>query len=239
MREHSRGGDLSNLQETHHHPGGTGDESLSATNLLHNVQGGDRANNVDRAENDLGDVAVAKTGRLENGRSVVEEVVGTRKLLASLKSHTQEGSVQHPRSGKDLIPLRLAAILLLVQLDSDLGDLVVDATMLGINTSQSCDGVARFVFPAHAVGVSRALGENKNTNTENEGPKKTKTVGDTPRGGRGHFRSTEVNHVTRPDTKGDQELVQRNEETAKNGRAAFGLVHGNQDGESADRATSD
>lgn len=71
-------------EEAHHHPEGATHESISSSTLLDNVETAKGATNVDGTENDLGNVAVAKTGGTEDGGTVVEEEVGTRQLLTSL-----------------------------------------------------------------------------------------------------------------------------------------------------------
>lgn len=79
--------------------------------LLHNIHPSECAYKVDCAKDDLGDKRVLNTNRLEDrcsilsqevsfnsglpdGRTYVEEVVGTGQLLEHLQSHTQKRSVE-------------------------------------------------------------------------------------------------------------------------------------------------
>lgn len=59
--------DGTHSQETHHHLQGANDEGRPATGSLDHVQTAEGADDVDGAENHLGEVSVAKTGGLEDG----------------------------------------------------------------------------------------------------------------------------------------------------------------------------
>jgi hypothetical protein len=57
-------------QEADHHPRGTSNQGRSAAHLLNDDQTAKGAEHVDTAENDLGDVAVANTGCLEDATEI-------------------------------------------------------------------------------------------------------------------------------------------------------------------------
>lgn len=207
----------SDLQETHHHPGSANHESIPATTLLHNIEAGECAGAVDGSENELGDIAVAQTSRGKDGGAKVlylstslyesrgrggthEEEVDTSKLLTSLKSNSECGTVQHTGSSKDLVPSRLGQSALFVKLLLDFGDLAVDAGSIRRKTSQSGNGVSSFVLTTLAVGISRTLGKEKNTGAKDQRPQEGKAVGDPPRCGGSVALSAPVDHLGSPDT---------------------------------------
>lgn len=73
--------------EEHEHEEGTGYKRLATTEVLDNIQTAESRAEIDRAENDLGDKAIFEPGTLEDNSSVVEEVVGSGKLLQGLQDH--------------------------------------------------------------------------------------------------------------------------------------------------------
>ena len=83
-------------------------EWLTTTKVLHDVETEEGAEDVDGTEDDLGDEGVLNTNRLEDGGTVVEEVVGTGELLQTLHDHTKEGTVYELASAlvasKALVP---------------------------------------------------------------------------------------------------------------------------------------
>ena len=225
-------------QEAHGHPQGTSDESLAAANILDDPETGDSASNVDGTENNLGNVRVFQTGSLENGGSVVEEEVGTSKLLARLKDDANEGTAQQ-RLSEDLVPLGVGTSLLLLELDTNLIDLDVDGAGGGLETGKASNGVAGLVNATNTVGVTGRLGKEQYSATQNQGPEEGDTVGNTPRARVGKVMSTVVDHLSSPDTESDEELVARDKDTTENGGSRLGLVHGDDDGQGTDTNTSD
>lgn len=225
-------------EEAHGHPQGTNDEGLAAANILDNPETGDSAANVDGTKNDLGNVRVLETGGLEDGGSVVEEEVGTSKLLARLKDDTNEGATQHGLS-EDLVPLSIGASLLLLELLANLVDLNVDGAGGGLETGKAGNGVAGLINAANTVGVTGRLGKEQYAGTENQGPEEGDTVGNTPRAGVAEVVSAIVDHLSSPDTESDEELVARDENTTENGGRRLRLVHGDDDGQGTDTNTGD
>lgn len=52
---------------------------------MHHIESEESTTEVDRAEDNLGDEGVLDSDRLEDGGTVVEEVIGTRELLERLQ----------------------------------------------------------------------------------------------------------------------------------------------------------
>lgn len=166
--------------ETDESPESTDNEGLAATTLGNNVKTTESADNVDGTENDLGDVGVAETSSLENGCTVVEEEVGTGKLLTSLESHPENSTVGHTGTSEALVPLGADSGSLLVKLDTNVVDLVADFLVFGVDTGVAGNDVAGLVLTTGAVGETGRLGEEEDTDTEDEGPEERDTVGDSP-----------------------------------------------------------
>lgn len=223
--------------EANERPGSTSHESLSATALGDNVETSERAADVDGTKNDLGNVGVGQTGGGEDSRSVVEEEVGTGKLLTSLESHTKDGTVEHTWTSEDLEPGSLLASLLLLKLDADLRDLGVDLGVVWLNTSETSDDLASILLAALAVGETWGLWEEQDTSAEDESPEERKTVWNSPGGAGGHGLGTVVDHLSRPDTEGDEQLVRSNEDTTDDPWSRLRLVHWHDDGEGANTNT--
>lgn len=228
-------------EERHHHPRRTDHEDGTATEALDDPQAGNGAHDVDGAENDLGGVAVLDAGGGEHGGTEVEEEVGTSELLTSLKNNTEGGAEQHTRASEDLCEMELCgAFALLVQLSLDVGNLLVDNGAAVGETDELGDGLASLFDAALGVGIARGLGEEENTGSEEQGPSESQAVGNAPCGTVGvGLVSAPVDHLSSPDTKGNEELVRRNNDTADLGGCALGLVHGDDDGHGTNAETGD
>lgn len=72
-------------------PDTTNDQGHTTTELLHNVQTTEGAPKVNGAKDDLGDEGILNTNGLEDGSTVVEEVVGASELLERLETHPYHG----------------------------------------------------------------------------------------------------------------------------------------------------
>ena len=92
-------------EEAHHDPDGTRHERDTSATLLHQVQGAESAEDVDTAENDLGDVAVAQPRCSKNRGSVVKEKVGPLELLSGLENNAEHGTIEHlAKNSLTLVP---------------------------------------------------------------------------------------------------------------------------------------
>lgn len=226
-------------QEADDGPESTDDERHAAAGLLDDVETTESAANVDGAENDLGDVGVLETDTLEDGGSVVKEEVGTGELLAGLENDTDHDAAKHGRRSEHLIPLGVDTSALLVELEADLGNLVIDGLVVDVDTTKAGNGGAGLLLAALTESETRRLGEEEHTTTEDGRPEETKTDSDSPGGAALHLVGTVVDHVGSPDTEGNEELVASNDDTADDGGGALRLVHGDSDTERTDTDTSD
>lgn len=205
-------------EETHRDPGSSDHQCIAATALLRNVKCAKGAENVHRSENDLSNVRILQTSRLEDGSSVVEKEVGTSQLLASLQDHAENGTVCHTRTSEDLVPLDIRSRHLLLKLDADLGDLVVDFARVRSEASELGNRAASLFLTTLAVGETGALWQKQDTSTKDESPEEGETVGNPPRGRVVVLVGAEVHHVCSPDTKSDEELVACHEDSTNDGR---------------------
>lgn len=227
------------LQETGHHPQGTDHESDTTATLLHNVETNKGKGAVDGSENELGGVTVANTGGGEGSSTEVEEEVGTGELLAGLEGNAEQSAVKHARASEDLVPGRVGESAVLLKLGVNLIHLLVNSKGVGVGTSKLGDGVASLLHAALAVSITGTLGKEQDTTTEDQSPGKGETVGNSPSGAVGSGLCAPVDHLSSPDTQGDEKLVGGDEHTTDDGGTALRLVHGNDDRQRANAETSD
>lgn len=168
---------------------------------------------------------------------VVEEVVGTGKLLQRLENHSQNDSVEHAGSSDELVPDLLSGLG--IQLLLDLLQLLVDQTVVLGDTVHLGHGGTGIVDTAMAVVITRTLGEEQHTTTEDEGEQERETQGDTPLGGALHGVGSQVDAVRQEDTQGDEELVGANHGTTDLTRSTLSLVHGDDQGAATNTKTRD
>ncbi len=121
-------------KEAYEHYSGTPHKGLAATDVLHDPETNDSCADINRAEDNGGDVGVRDTGGLEDGCAKVEEEVGTRELLAGLQGHAEEGTVQHTWASEDLRKRVITSNKLSSELLFDLGDLSLDKGAVGVDT---------------------------------------------------------------------------------------------------------
>jgi len=226
-------------QEADDGPESTDDKSSTASALLDDPKTTESAEDVDGAENDLSDVGVVKTDTLEDGCAVVEEEVGTSELLAGLEHDTDHDATKHGRGSEHLPPLGVLAGPLLVKLEADLVDLVVDGLVVGIDTTEASDGGAGLLLTTLTESETGRLGKEEHATAEDEGEQETETDGDSPGSAGVHGVGAVVDHVSGPDTEGDEELVASNDDTADDSGSALRLVHGDSDTESTNTHTGD
>lgn len=225
-------------EEAHHHPSGTDHQRDTATTLLNDIETTEGASAVDGSENELGDVGVLKTSGSKDSGTEVEEEVDTSELLTGLEDNTEDGTVHHTGTSEDLNKAGLGERALFLKLLADLIDLAVNTGGVDVETGKASNGLAGFLLLTLSVSKSRGLGEEKDTTTEEQGPEEVKTVGNSPRSAAGVLVGTPVDHFSTPDTKGNEELVARDNDTSDDGRGTLRLVHGYGDRKSTDSKTS-
>lgn len=224
-------------EEAHHHPGGTDHQRLSATTLLDDVETAEGTETVDRAENELGDVAVLETGGSKDGGTEVEEEVDTSELLTSLEDDTEDGAVHHALASEDVDKAGGGERVLFVKLLLDIGDLTVNTRGVDVETSKVGDGLSGLFLLTLSVGKSGRLGKQKDTSSEEKGPEEVETVGNSPGSTASVVIGSPVDHLSTPDTKCNKELVARDDKTSDDSRSTLGLVHGNSNRKSTDTKT--
>lgn len=192
--------------EADEHPDSTSDQRLAATKMLNNVETDNGNTKVDTGHNHLSDVAVVQSSRRENGVAVVEDEVGTGELLKRLQDDTKDSAVKHTRTGKDLKDTGFSGSLFFIELVLHVGYFLSNETVVIGDTVQLDHGTLGFFDTAHAVGITRRLGQEENTNAENQRPGETDAHGDAPCSSRMHAFSAVVDAGSNKDTKGNEQL---------------------------------
>jgi len=162
------------------HPEATENEGLATTNILNDPKTTKGADEVDSTEDSSSDETVADTNRIEDGRTVVEEEVGTRQLLEHLETSSEGNTVGHTRTSKDLPEGVVSSSLLHVELGLDLADLAVDRRVVLRYTVDVGDSVSSLVDLSSAVVPARTFWKKPDTTSHDSGPNETDTHGDTP-----------------------------------------------------------
>lgn len=225
--------------EANEHPGGTDHETIAASIVLNNIQARQGHTEVDSAKNDLGDERVAQTDTLEDAGSVVEDEVGTGQLLQRLQSDSKHSTVEHARTSENLVPGSIASVLLLVQLLLHIGHLLSNNAVVGRDTVELRHDVASLLNTTVTVGITRGLGQEESTDTQDQGPGETDTHGDTPRSTGVDVHSTVVDDVGDEDTEGDEQLEGTDHGTTDLTGSRLGLVHGDDAGQSTNAKSHD
>lgn len=224
-------------QEANEHPNGTGNERLATTKVLNHVQTNEGDTKVDTVENDLSDKRV-DLHRLEDGGTVVEEVVGTGKLLEHLQSHTKGDTISHAGSSEHADKLLDGAKLDLVfsaELALNFCNLSVDSPVVFRCTVYTANGLLGSLLMSVSEVVSRSLWEEQNTESKDESPDPSQANDDSPtaRVAALVLDGAVVEAGSEPDAHGDEELVSANHGTSNPGGCCLSLVHGNKQTQSA------
>lgn len=198
--------DSSKDHEANEHPEATSNQRLAATKVLDNVETNDGNTKVDTSQDHLSNVAVVKASGGENGVAVVEDEVGTSKLLQRLQGNSENSAIKHTGTGEDFKDTGLSGSPFFIKLVFHVGNFFGNKTVVFGNTVQLDHGSLGFFNAAHAVGITRRLGQEQNTNTEDQRPGETDTHGDAPCGGGVHALRAKINAGCNEDTKGDEQL---------------------------------
>lgn len=227
-------------EEAHAHPCSTANEHLATANLLDEEEREASSDEVDGAENELSDIRVADTSRLEDVNAIVEEVVDTSKLLSGGENAGKDGAVGHAGSSEDFAEVELAGLgSFLIELGLDIFNLVLDNWRVLGHANEASDGPARLIVAATAICITGAFGEEENGNSEDERPGEGESVGDSPRCTAVDLFGSVVDDFSKQNTKGNQKLPRRGNNTADVCRCALRLVDRDGDGEGADRKAGD
>lgn len=150
------------------------DQRNAAAESLDEVQARESRSDVDGSEDELDQQGVVNTSRLEDGRSVVEEVVDAGPLLEELDAETQESAVHNARfraaAGEALPPASHAGALLLLDAVVHFSEIVLDQLVMEVvlQPAEPRHGHAR-LFPAVFAGQpAGGLGREQNADAEGE-----------------------------------------------------------------------
>ena len=214
------------------HEAGPEDEGLAAAKVLDHVQTAKGGDEVDGAEDDRGDEAVGEPGALEDGGTVVEEVVGAGELLQALQEHAEGNPVEHARAGQKLVPhlhTRLGVELLL-----DLVEFLDDHAVVLGHPVQLGHGAPGTVDLAVAILEARGFGEEGHAAAQDQGENDGQTKGDAPLGGAVQALGSQVDQVGNEDPQRHEQLVAADHGPTDVPRCTLTLVHGDEQ-----RATTD
>lgn len=150
--------------------------------MLNHVQTNKGDAKVDTVEDDLGNKGV-DLHRLEDGGTVVEEVVGASELLQHLKSHTESNTIGHTGSfphGDELLDGAMLDLVFAAQLALNLSDLSVNSPVVFRGAKYSTNCLLGSFLLAMSEIESRSFGEDQDTKSEADNPKPTKTNDNAP-----------------------------------------------------------
>jgi len=212
------------------HAEGTPDEERTATELLNSVEGDGGRADVDKGEDQRDQEGVADgTGGLEERSRVVEDEVDTSPLLHHLQRGTKDGLAQvaallpertleavgptrNPASGGDH-----GTLVLLV--GDDLRELSLDVVRVAGLATESGQCVTGSLDVTTLDEVTRRVGKEEETTTENNTEDELDADGNAVRASVVDVLGTIVNACSQQETDSDAELVTGNESTSDLARA--------------------
>jgi hypothetical protein len=236
------------------HAEGTPNEERTTTELLNGVEGDGGRADVDKGEDQRDQEGVANgTGGLEEGSRIVEDEVDTSPLLHHLQRGTENGLAQvaallpertleavgptrNPASGGDH-----GALVLLI--GDDLGKFGLDVVRVTGLATESGQSVAGSFNVTTLDEVTRRVGEEEETTTENDTEDELDGDGNAVRASVGDVLGTVVDARGQQETNGNAELVTGNESTSDLARADLRHVENDNgrfetDTETGDETTS-
>ncbi|KAG7701849.1 hypothetical protein KL929_000813 [Ogataea haglerorum] len=198
------------------HTDSTTDQSESSSETVNNKQRADGGGKVDNTKDNRGLERVVQTHRLEDGGTIVEEIVVTRQLLQRLQDHTNQQSVENLwLTGDQLAPrcgTGLALNLNGVQNDGSLvlDELGVDSHLVDLGHRPL--GILESVFLDQ---ISWRLRHKRHTEDHQEGPCETQTQRNSPLSRVVVVVVGTVGRaVTKEDTESNHKLVAGNKSTS-------------------------
>lgn len=226
--------------ETDEHSGGTGKKTQSSTQFLNGPNTSEGGSKVDNTQDDRGLERVTQTDSLENGGTVVEEVVVTSQLLQRLKHNTHDNSSEDLWLTSDkLFPRSITSQSLSVNTSLDKLNLGVDSwVILGnlVGTGNRLSGLIDLVLLDQ---VSWGFRHRQHTDNKNDSPSETQTKRNSPLSRVGVSLSTVSSTVTQEDTQSNTQLEADNQSTSDLLRSDLGNEKWRDDGNGTDSQTSD
>jgi hypothetical protein len=198
------------------HPDGTPDEKLAATELLDTIESDGGGNDVDQVGDERDQERVFNAGLLEEGRSVVEDEVDTSQLLEHLKANTDEDTAEvarrrHAHEAVDPASLRDATLILVVGLD--LRELIFKVVGVDGLASETRQGSERLLTATFLHVPTGRLGEEEESDSENESPDELDGDRNTVRGKTVPLVGSLVDTGSKKKTEGDGPLISCNNGT--------------------------
>jgi len=231
------------------HAQSTPQEQRTTTDFLHGVEGDGSGAHVNNG-GDHGQKEGVLNGLelLEEGGSEVEDEVDTSPLLHHLERGTEDSAADIGVGVEDIAAeavnpaLKVSGLgnerLLVVEVGVDLVQLGLDEVgVLGLVTDTG-KSLAGAVLLALVDVITRGLGEEQKTRSENQGPQHLETDGNAVRARVGAVLGTVVNARGQHETDGDAELVSRDDGTAELAGRNLGHVHDDGGGDKADTESS-
>ena len=167
--------------EADEHDGTADQQDRTPTKPLDHPQRHDGHEQIDRAHDDLRGVTVIDPRGREDGISVEEDEVGARELLQGLEHDPQTRPPEHSRSREHLVPLGFARGFLLLVLLLHLLQLGQDLPMVDRDAREFGHDLLRLLGLALVVEETRRFGDQHDPETEDQGPCKSDSDGDSPR----------------------------------------------------------
>lgn len=237
------------------HAQSTPQEQGTTADLLNHVEGdGGRADVNDGGDHGQEERVLNGAELLEEGGAEVEDEVDTGPLLHHLEGGTEDGAADVGVGVEDVAAeavepgLEVSGLgdqsLLVLEVGVDLVQLVLDKVrVLGLVTD-ACKGAAGLVLLALANEVTRRLGEEQKTNSENQSPQHLESDRDAVGTGVIAVLGSVVDARGQHQTDGDAELVAGDDGTADLAGRDLGHVQDDDgrhkaDTESSNKTTSD
>lgn len=157
----------SEQQEENHHPDTSSDKRFAATVMLDQVKTNEGHAKIDAVQDDLRDER-ADLDRLEDGRTIVEEIVRTCELLEHLQGHTKRNSVRYSRSSEHGADLRDETALdraFCQELGLNFFHLSMDGVMVRWSAINTTQGFFGFVFSSFSIRITRCFREEQDADT--------------------------------------------------------------------------
>lgn len=153
--------DGSKDEEANEHPCASNHEGLATAIVFDNIQSVECRAKVDAIENHLRHVRIVDARSFERDGAVVEEVIGTGKLLHGLYGHSQSDAVSHSRREKHVVPFREHTTFgrLCFQLGLDLSEFLINGVMVGRRTINLAHGRFGFFYASVSIVESRGFME--------------------------------------------------------------------------------
>ena len=231
------------------HAESTPQEERTTTNLLNGVERDGGGEDVDDGS-DHGEQEGVLDGAelLEEGGSEVEDEVDTGPLLHHLEGGTEDSAAEvrvgvEEAAAEAVEPgLEVAGLgdqgLLVLEVGIDLIELLLDEfRVLGLVTDAG-EGGTSLVLLALADEVTRRLGEQEQTSSEDQSPEQLETDGNTVGAGIGAVLGSVVDARSQHETDGDAELVTGDDGTADLARGDLRHVQDDDSRDEADTETS-